>query len=59
MSFSHKSEFSKFKCEVTPLGIETGRFENLPVQFQIFWFCLDFIEDETHVVQNCTLYDYL
>jgi hypothetical protein len=50
MPFSHKSAFSKFKCEVTPLRIETGCFDKLPVQFQIECFCLDFIEDETHVL---------
>jgi hypothetical protein len=57
LPFSHRSAFAKFRCGVVPLRIETGRFENLRIEERICCFCSDFIEDEAHVLLNCTLYD--
>ena len=37
----------------------SSRFENLPVENRIYCFCLDFIEDETHVILNYPFCDYL
>jgi len=45
---SHRSAFSKFRCGVAPIRIETGRFEGLPEERRLCPFC-NVIEDESHV----------
>ena len=56
MPLRHRSAFAKFRCGVAPLRIETGRYENKPLEERICPFC-DEIENETHVLFNCYLYD--
>ncbi|XP_053380394.1 uncharacterized protein LOC128548887 [Mercenaria mercenaria] len=51
----HRSAFSKFRCGVAPLRIETGRYENLNVIDRKCTFC-NAIEDECHVLFNCHIY---
>ena len=55
---SHRSAFSKFRCGVAPLRIETGRYEGLSLQQRICPFCGTF-EDESHVILDCHMYDDL
>ena len=57
MPRSHRSAFTKFRCGVASLRIETGRFENLRIEERICCVCSDFIEDEAHVLLNCPFYD--
>ena len=54
----HRSAFAKFRCGVAPLRIETGRYENRPLEDRICPLC-DKIESEImiHVLFNCYLYD--
>ena len=52
----HRAAFSKFRCGVAPLRIETGRYERLNVSDRKCPFC-DNIEDESHVFLDCFLYD--
>ncbi|MCG7891260.1 MAG: reverse transcriptase family protein, partial [Candidatus Thiodiazotropha endolucinida] len=54
----HRAAFSKFRCGVAPIRIETGRYENLNVSERKCPFC-DKIEDESHVLLDCFLYDDL
>ena len=54
----HRSAFAKFRCGVAPLRIETGRYENKPLEERKCPFC-DEVENESHVVLSCYLYDDL
>ena len=52
----HRSALSKFRCGVAPIRLETGRYEGLPVQERKCPFC-DSVEDESHVILECALYN--
>ena len=54
----HRSVFAKFRCGVAPLRIETGRYENKPLEERKCPFC-DEVENESHVVLSCYLFIYL
>ena len=42
-----------------PLGIETGRFVNLPLEQRLCKICnIEDIEDEWHFLFKCTKFDY-
>ena len=56
---SHRSALSKFRCGVAPLKIETGRYQSLPVNERTCFHCDDIVEDETHVLMCCPLYEHL
>ena len=44
----HRSVYSKFRCGVAPLRLETGRYENLQIDERLCLFCSDqSIENET------------
>ena len=51
---SHRAAFAKFRCGVAPIRIETRRFENLDIGH----FC-NVVEDESHVILECSLYNNL
>ena len=52
--------YSKFRCGVAPLRLETGRYENLQIDERLCLFCSDqSIENETHVLLKCPLYSDL
>ena len=46
------------RCRVAPLRIETGRFENKPLEERKCPFC-DNVESEQHVLLDCCMYDDL
>ena len=51
---SHRSAFCR--CGVAPLRIETGRYENLREEDRKCPFCKTMVENEIHVICDCTLY---
>ena len=53
---SHRSVFSKFRCGVGPLRIETGRYERLAEDLRICPFCY-LVENEIHVLLHCQLHE--
>jgi len=53
----HRSAFAKFRCGVAPLKIETGRYENRPLEDRICPFGCNVVEDETHVMVICPQYN--
>lgn len=55
LPLKHRSAFSKFRCGVAPLRIETGRYENLNINERLCPFC-DAVEDEKHVILKCNVY---
>ncbi len=54
----HRSAFAKFRCGVAPLRIETGRYENKPLDQRTCYFC-NTVENEIHVIFHCNMYDDL
>lgn len=55
---SHRAAFSKFRCGVAPIRIETGRYEGLAEEMRLCPFC-NVVENELHVILNCRMYDDL
>ena len=55
---SHRSAFSKFRCGVAPIRIETGRYERLAEDLKICPFC-NLVENEIHVLLHCQLHEDL
>lgn len=57
---SHRSAFAKFRCGTAPIRIETGRYENIPLENRTCFHCssanLNIIESEIHVLTECPLY---
>lgn len=56
LPLKHRSAYSKFRCGVAPIRIETGRYEGLPVEGRICPFCGK-IENEIHVLLDCSVYN--
>ena len=54
----HRAAFSKFRCGVVPIRIETGRYKGLPEEACLCPFC-NVHENEMHVIMNCRVYDDL
>ena len=48
MPLRHRAAFAKFRCGIAPLRIETGRYENKPLEQRKCPFCVE-VESETHV----------
>jgi hypothetical protein len=53
----HRIVLAKFRCGVAPLRVETSRYEQLEVNQMVCFHCIDNVEDESHVIWNCPLYD--
>ena len=59
MPYQHRRAFAQFRCGVSPLRIETGRYEGLAVEQRTCFHCENTVEDEFHVVTTCPLYNDL
>ena len=57
LSRSSRSIFSQFRTGILPLRIETGRYNNVPLQDRLCVYCQEEeIEDEFHFLLECPLY---
>jgi hypothetical protein len=54
--FNDCSAFAKFRCGVTPIRLETGRYENIKLEERCCFTCSNLIEDETYVILHCPAY---
>ena len=54
----HRSALAKFRCGVAPIKLETGRYENLPLDERKCFIC-DAVESEYNVICECPLYEDL
>ncbi len=53
----HRNALAKFRCGVTPICIETGRYEQLALNDRKCILCqADSIESEEHVILKCDAY---
>ena len=50
---------SFFRCAVAPINLEIGRFFNIPANGRLCNFCPDKVEDESHVMLICPMYNNL
>lgn len=55
LPFHYRATYTKFKCGVATVRIETGRLENLEVTRKSCFNCHEILEDEIHVLFNCPL----
>ena len=53
MPYSWHSSLAKFRTGVSPLGLETGRYENLAVNHRTCFNCRILVESEQHALLNC------
>ncbi|KAK6181789.1 hypothetical protein SNE40_009574 [Patella caerulea] len=53
---SHRSALAKFRCGVAPLRLETGRYEGIPFENRLCFYCNDKVENEEHCLLECELY---
>ena len=56
LPYPHRSAFSKFRCGVAPIRLETGRYENLTEPQRICPICSIEVECELHVLLKCPVY---
>jgi len=54
---SYRGAIALFRSGTAPIGIELGRYNGLPVEQRVCFHCPDTIEDETHVLLHCSLYE--
>jgi hypothetical protein len=54
--FNDRSAFAKFRCEVAPIRLETGRYENIKLEERCCFNCSNLIEIETLVILHCPVY---
>ena len=57
MPRAHRSAYAKCHCGTAPIKLETGRYEGLAVEDRICPICQKGVEDEQHVLLECSLYD--
>ncbi len=56
----HRSILAKFRSGILLLSIETGHFQNIPMEFRLCSMSNDnAIEDETHFIFDCNQYNDL
>ncbi len=57
MPYKYRSAFSKFRCGLAPICIETGRYENLVEEQRLCVLCnMGEVESEQHTMMRCTFY---
>ena len=56
MLHSCRSADAKFRCEVAPIRLETGRYERLSEGSRPCFNCVNLIENEEHVLLKCPVY---
>ena len=55
-----RSILAQFRYSILPLSIETGRFQDIPIEYRYCLFCDDnLIESEYHFILHCTFYNEL
>ena len=56
---SERSIMAQIRLGILPLEVETGRFHNVKLDDRICKRCNKGVEDESHFMFECTLYDQL
>ncbi len=54
----HRAILAQFRSGILPLAIETGRYNNVPLEDRLCVFCNDnVLENETHFLLHCNFYN--
>jgi len=53
----NRSIMAQFRLGILPLNLETGRFRNIPLNERFCDTCATNVEDETHFMLHCPLYE--
>ena len=57
---AHLSILAQFRFGILPLAVETGRYNDIPIEYRLCEFCsYNVLEDETHFMFYCSFYDDL
>ena len=57
---SVRSVFAQFRLGILPLSIETGRYQDIPIEYRYCLYCnQDCIESEIHFMLYCDRYNFL
>ena len=60
LTVKERRVMAKLRCGVAPLHIETGRYCRTPVEQRLCQFCYsNSVEDESHFILQCPVYDHL
>jgi hypothetical protein len=59
MSRTDRSALAKFRCGTAPIRIETGRYQQVPVDQRLCPFACAQVESEVHVLIDCHIYEAL
>ena len=55
-----RSIVAQFRSGVLPLAIETGRYNNIPVEYRLCKYCnCNLLEDEKHFLFYCPVYSVM
>ncbi len=57
MNTKCRSYLAQCRCGILPLEIETGRWQNKPVEERICKVCENGVKNEFHFIFSCTLYN--
>ena len=53
----HRSVLAQFRCGILPLKVETGRYQNIPLEYRLCIVCRENeIETESHFLLHCEKY---
>ncbi len=53
----HRSPLAQLRCGILPLKIETGRFQNIPLEYRLCILCnQEVIESQSHFLLHCDRY---
>ena len=54
----HRSLLAQFRSGILPLGVEVGRYTNVPLDERLCSLCnANAVEDELHFLCSCSLYN--
>ena len=59
MPFMHRRSLAMLRCGSLPIQIELGRRQNVPLAERLCTLCHNGVEDETHILLQCPIYDDL
>ena len=59
MTRTDRSALAKFRCGTAPIRLETGRYQQVPVDQRLCPFACAQVESEAHIIIDCPIYEDL
>ena len=57
LQYKDRCVLAKLRCGVAPIRVETGRYEGLTYEERMCPYCKNVVEDESHLLLVCPLYN--